>query len=191
MFTYNSVADLYGAMDATRARLRDTLADLSPEQESLRDGEGRWSIGEVVEHLSILDTRIAGLAARFVEKAESEGALREQAGGDIGTIDLSEFAARGAEEKYVAPELVRPAGSVAVSDSLARMDEARDALRLLQPRIEALDLSGHKYPHPAFGPLDLYHWLAVLALHEERHRRQIEVIKQAHGAAPHEASGAA
>jgi hypothetical protein len=52
-------------------------------------------------------------------------------------------------------------------------------LRALQPRIEATDLSAFTYPHPAFGPLNFYQWLALIGLHEQRHLNQIESVLKA------------
>lgn len=187
MFTYNSVAELFEEMDRTRRRLHSTLDGLDAEQENLRDSPERWSIAEIIEHVAIVEGRIAGLAGKVVGKAEAEGAERAGTDAPFTPIDLREIAERGAREKYTAPETAAPAGGVRVADSLARLTESSAALRLLRPRIEALDLSAYKFPHPAFGPLDLYRWLAVLGLHEERHRRQIEGIKNAQ---PSKAGGA-
>jgi hypothetical protein len=69
---------------------------------------------------------------------------------------------------------VRPRGGVAVADSLARLRESRAAFEALRPRIERADLSAATYPHPSFGPLNLYQWLAFVGIHEERHLNQIE-----------------
>jgi hypothetical protein len=45
------------------------------------------------------------------------------------------------------------------------------------------DLRNHFFPHMAFGDLDCYQWLVVLAQHSLRHALQIEEIK-AHPAYP-------
>ena len=42
------------------------------------------------------------------------------------------------------------------------------------------------YPHPTFGPLNLYQWLAFVGIHQSRHRRQIEAAKETLNAAPAE-----
>ena len=62
---------------------------------------------------------------------------------------------------------------------LARMRQSRAGLHALRPRIEATDLASVTYPHPAFGPLNFYQWLALIGLHEERHLRQIQSVLSA------------
>ena len=54
------------------------------------------------------------------------------------------------------------------------MRQTREELHGLAPRIEAIDLSGSAYPHPAFGPLNFYQWLAFIGVHDDRHLGQIE-----------------
>ena len=48
------------------------------------------------------------------------------------------------------------------------------ALLGLRPRIEATDYSHVTYPHPVFGPLNLYQWLAAAEFHECKHLDQIQ-----------------
>jgi hypothetical protein len=179
MLTYNSVAEIFEAIDRTRDGLRGTLDGLSPEQEALRDTPERWSVAEVVEHLAIIEERVGQLAGLVVQKAEGEGSAAKDS---FPTIDLRAAAEQASRQKYEAPEMARPRGGASVADSLARLGRSRAALHALRPRIEALDLTPYPYPHPAFGPLDLYHWLAFIGIHEERHRRQIEGLKNASAA---------
>lgn len=190
MTTYHSVAEIFEAMDKTRERLRGTLAGLSAAEESFRESPDRWSIAEIVEHLAIIEGNVVRLAGKLVGKAEADGAKRASGGGDgeadggngggggrIPPVSLGEIIERATKEKFNAPEAVVPTGGASIADSLARLDQSRDAMRALRPRIEAAELSAYRFPHPVFGPLDLYHWLAVSGLHEERHRRQIEALK--------------
>ena len=181
MLTYHSVAELYEALDRTRERLRRSLEGLGAEAEGFRDAPERWTIAEIVEHLSLVEGSIARLASKILEKVESGGASPAGVAAGDGRrsplVDFGAIAERAAQEKYAAPEKAVPKGGVTLSDSLARLDDSSDTLRALRPRIETLDLSAARFPHPAFGPLDLYQWLAVLSLHEERHRQQIESLK--------------
>ncbi len=183
MLTYTSVTEIFDAIDKTRAGLSAALESASIEHESLRDSPERWSVAEIAEHLAIIEERVGQLTALTLAKAESEGAPRAAEAGRIATIDLRAAAERASREKYQAPEMALPKGGVSIADALARLRASRAALHELRPRIEALDLSEYKYPHPAFGPLNLYQWLAFVGLHEERHRRQIEGLKNSLAAA--------
>lgn len=172
---YHSVAEILEAIDETRARVSARVEGLSHEQEKFRPSPDAWSIAEIVEHLSIIEGQLSRLFAMMVKKAGSAVAPEAQAEGQsFRPVDLSKFVERSLKEKYNAPETVRPSGEVAVADSLDRMRRSRAALHELRPKLESMDLSGATYPHPAFGPLDLYQWLAFVGVHEDRHLRQIE-----------------
>ena len=175
---YESVAEIFEAMDGARQRLHARVEGLSREEEDFRPSSDAWSVAEIVEHLSLIEHQLLQLATMMLTKVESAGLVR--AGGDlrIGPVSLDQFAARAAGEKFQAPESARPRGGVGVADSLAKMRRSREAFHDLRPRMEAVDLTGATYPHPFFGPLDLYHWLVMIGTHEDRHLRQIESVMQ-------------
>lgn len=174
--TYNSVAEILDAIDETRERLRERLAGLSNEQENFRPASGGWSIAEIVEHLAILEARLLGLITVMTSKAEKAGLQRQSDDAHFAPVSLDNIVERSLREKYNAPETVAPQGSISIQDSLERLRESRANLRALQSRLEATDLSGAHYPHPAFGPLDAYQWLVMIGVHEARHLRQIEAL---------------
>lgn len=173
---YHSVGEIFDSIDKTRGRLIERLDGLSAEQENFRPASGGWSIAEIVEHLSILESRLLGLMTVMVNKAEKAGLQRNADSATFNPVSLDEIVARSLKEKYVAPETAQPQGGVSISDSLARLRQSRDSLTQLRPRFEATDLSSARYPHPAFGPLDLYQWLLMIGIHEDRHLRQLEAL---------------
>lgn len=174
--TYNSVAEILDAIDETRGRLSTRLAALSNEQENFRPASGGWSIAEIVEHLAILESRLLGLITVMVSKAEKAAPQPRTEDSNFAPFSLDQIIERSLKEKYTAPETAAPQGGVSVHDSLERLRQSRASLRALQSRLEARDLSGAHYPHPAFGPLDAYQWLLMIGIHEDRHLRQIEAL---------------
>jgi hypothetical protein len=175
---YTTVAEIFDEMDGTRERLNQTLEGLTDEQTHFRPAPERWTIAEIIEHLSMVESQVGKLAQIMLAKAEAGGAPRSAEAGRITPFSLEETATKLREQKFQAPELALPKGGLSVSDALERLRASRELLRSLRPRIEAIDASGLIYPHPVLGPLDLYHWLAVTGMHEERHRRQIEALKK-------------
>jgi uncharacterized damage-inducible protein DinB len=173
---YHSVAEIFDSIDETRERLKERVANLSAEQESFRPSSGGWSIAEIVEHLAILEGRLLGLLTVMVNKAEKAGLQRGPENSQFNPVSLEQIVERSLREKYVAPETAQPQGGVSIQDSLERLRESRASLTALRPRIEATDLSSTRYPHPAFGPLDVYQWLVMIGVHEDRHLRQIEAL---------------
>lgn len=180
---YHSVAEILSSIAETRARFLGRVENLSDEQAALRAAPGSWSIAEIVEHLAVSEPRVRMLLEKLVGKAESDGHARGASGGGgarfPAPVSIAEQVERSRVEKYDAPEAIRPTGGASVKDSLARLREARAAVEQLRPRLERVDGRAVRFPHPAFGPLDLYQWLAFLGMHEERHLRQIESILEA------------
>lgn len=172
---YNSVAEIFDGLDETRGRLNARLAGLTSEQENFRPASGGWSIAEIVEHVAILESRLLGLMTVMVGKVEKAGLPRTE-DSHFNPVSLDQIIERSLKEKYNAPEVAQPQGNIPLNDSLERLRQSRASLRALQPRFEATDLSGAHYPHPAFGPLDLYQWLVMIGVHEDRHLRQLEAL---------------
>ena len=176
---YTSVAQIFEAIDETRERLYKRVEGLTDEQANAHRGENRWSVTEIIEHLAIMEDRLGRMMKMMLAKAEGASKGITGATVRIKPFSLDRFIERSRNEKYTAPEAVRPSGTAAMDDLLARMRNSRQELRALRERIEATELSMFTYPHPAFGPLDFYEWLALIGLHEERHLNQIESVLKA------------
>jgi uncharacterized damage-inducible protein DinB len=174
---YNSVAEIYEANEGALARLSESAEGLSDGQEAFRPSPERWSIAEILEHVSLVEAQVVRLLQMVLHKAEAAGGSRRD-DASFAPVSIKEFVEQAATRKYKAPEMAVPTGVVAVADSLASLRATRDALRELRPRFEQIDCTQLRYPHPAFGPLNLYQWLAFIGIHQTRHRRQIEALKE-------------
>jgi hypothetical protein len=175
---YHSVTEIFDVIDGTRSRIYERVENLSAEQEGLRASADAWSVCEIVEHLSIIEAQLSKMLEMLLAKAEAKAA-QDGAGVEPQPMEpftLDQFIERSTKEKYQAPESIRPGGGLPISKTLERLRASRAGLRRLQPRMEATNLSGALYPHPVFGPLNLYQWLAFIGLHEARHLRQIESL---------------
>jgi hypothetical protein len=115
----------------------------------------------------------------MLTKAEGPSVKSDRTTVEIEPFSLDELVARSRNEKYVAPAAMRPSGTVRLALLLERLRQSRVELLSLRPRIEATDLSAFTFPHPAFGPLNFYQWLAFIGLHEGRHLRQLESVMAA------------
>lgn len=172
---YESIPEIFDSINETRARLIDRMSSLSAEQESTRPNADGWTVAEIVEHLGMVERQIAKLTTLMLMKAETGGApARED--GLIEPVSMDHIIERSSREKYQAPETARPRGGVPVADSLALMRATRESLNDLRPRLAATNLASVRYPHPVFGPLNLYEWLIMIGFHEDRHLRQIEAM---------------
>jgi hypothetical protein len=173
--TYNSVAEIYEDIDDTRARLVGAVEHLTDEEQGFRPSPEKWTVAEIVEHLSVVEGRVARMLGVMLTKLGSEAARAE--GSHFEPVSITEFVERSRTEKYTAPEEILPKGAP-LSDSLARLRDSRAALRDLRERAERIDGTHARFPHPVWGPLDLYQWLAFVGAHEQRHLYQIEALKR-------------
>jgi hypothetical protein len=175
--TYHSVEEIFADIEGTRGRLVRSVEGLGEGQENFRTAPDRWSIADIVEHLSVTEQQSLRLFNSLVRRAEDEGRVRAD-DAPFAPVTIAEQVERTRAEKYTAPEGVRPAGGVPLADSLARLRDSRAALHALRPRIERLDCADSRFPHPIFGLINLYQWLAFIGAHEARHLAQIEALKE-------------
>jgi hypothetical protein len=173
---YKSVAEIFAAIDEMHQRLLSRVSELSAAECGFRLNDGAWSIAEILEHLSIIETQVCALTKKMLERIEASGGVSAQPDLESNPVSMAQYAEHATGKKFQAPKSVRPTGTVPVAESLAAMQRARAGLRALQTHFEAIDLSSATFQHPFFGPLNLYEWLAFIPMHEANHLRQIKAI---------------
>ena len=171
---YQTIADVYAANDKIRERLKKTVENLTDEQVNyLPEGE-RWSVAQIVEHLSLVEDGMTRISRKLLNEAKENGKASD------GSVKISEDflrkAERSREQKLEAPDRVHPKSGQTIAESLAKMEENRKRLNELRPLFESVECSDYKFPHPAFGDLTAHEWLALLGGHEMRHIEQIKRI---------------
>ena len=174
---FNSVGEIFDHIDSTRERLLRAVENLSEEQQGFRPAPDRWSAAQLCEHLAIVEGNMTRLIAKLLGKAEESGASRAE-GAAFAPVTIEEFVERSRAVKLKAPESICPGDAPVLADSLARLRDSRAALHALRPRIERADGQSVRFPHPVWGPLNLYQWLLFIGAHESRHLAQIEALKE-------------
>lgn len=169
---YNNVDEIFSALATTRRRIYEQVEALSDDEAKARPAPDIWSITEIIEHLSISEARMLALVSKLLGQESAAAANADAYGSPISIQVMTERAA----EKFTAPAFTQPTGNVPLAESLAKLRESRAALISLRPRVEARDYSHVTYPHPVFGPLNLYQWLAAIEFHECKHLDQIQTI---------------
>lgn len=175
VMTYHNVAEIITDVEAARTRLCQGVDGLSSVQAGFKSAPDAWSVAEILEHLSKSEKLLVKRFRDSLDQAETAGNGKAQPGG-FEPFSLDNFVERARYEKYKAPQVLVPAGSFSVPDILLELRASRLELLSLRPRFEARDVSRVGFPHPVFGQLNLYQWLAFVGLHEDRHLRQIESV---------------
>lgn len=156
----------------SRERVLGLVEGLSPEQWVFHPAEGRWSIGDCVEHVTRVENRVMGFIGQKLEgpPVEVPASVREKDAALMNVVP-------DRTERRQAPEIARPEGKCTDGGQLlAEFTDTRRKSAQFAAETRA-DLRSYTQHHGAFGELDCYQWLLLLGLHAERHARQIEEIK--------------
>lgn len=171
---YESIDDIYASNASIRDRLKQLVSGLPDESAStLPDGE-KWTIAQIVEHLTMVDEGTTRICSRLLKKAQEENDKGYQG------VDISDgFRTKSREiaaMKVEAPAIVQPSGTRSIADSIGKLDENSERCNELLPLFKSVDGTALKFPHPFFGDISAQEWLALKGGHELRHIKQIERI---------------
>ena len=148
--------ELLRHLDTQHERLRAAVDSIPRPRRDVKPSPDRWSVAEVLEHLSIVETRIERVFSKRLAEARVAGLGPERASSPVvGTIDMDRLLDR--TRRITATEAALPTGKL-------------DA--------DGLALSDVSHPHPVLGPINLYQWIAFVGGHEARHAAQVIELKE-------------
>ncbi len=169
---YESIADIYSANTKIREQFTEVIRGISPDEaKSVPEGE-KWTLEQIVEHVSIVGYGISRICAKLLGAAKQQN--RPSDGSFALSANFGERATVMSGTKAEAPERVHPTGKVSIDESLSLLATSSQAFDSLRSDMETIDLAGQTFPHPFFGDLTAGEWLVMAGLHEGRHAAQIE-----------------
>ena len=164
--------DALAALDASRQALRHTMATIPATARTERPGPDRWSPVEIVEHLSLVETRFSAVVGGKISDALNTG-LGPEAGARTPLPEKIQTMLADRTGKRTAPDAAIPTGSMNEAAAWEAADKARQGFRAAVLSADGLALSGVIHEHPFFGPLNVYQWVELIAAHEMRHVAQV------------------
>ena len=162
--------ELLEYLDEQRSVLKSAFESIPPEMRDRAPGPERWSAANIVEHLAIVEARISKLLSGRIEQDRAGLSAQTSTGPILPTIDYKRMHDRSTRVK--APETALPTGIDAASAWTA-LEDAGSMMRAMLIANDGLALSSVTHPHPRFGVLSVYEWVALLGAHEVRHADQI------------------
>lgn len=173
--------ELLDYLDQQRALLRAAFDAVPPSLRDRAPAPGQWSTAACVEHLSIVGQLVAMRLARHVAEGRAAG-LGPETNTDpiLPQVNVSMVLDRGT--KLNAPDPIQPTG-LSADTAWAAIERAGSALRDAVTAADGLALGSVSWPHPRFGPLTAYQWIAFNGAHEARHAAQIREIAETFAAA--------
>ena len=162
--------ELLAYLDEQRSVLKSSFESVPTEMRDRPPAPERWSAANIVEHLAIVEARISKLLSVRIDEARSGLSAEVRTAPILPTIDYKRMYDRSTRVK--APETAIPTGLDAASAWLA-LENAGAMMRAMLSANDGLALSSVTHPHPRFGLLSVYEWVAFLGAHEVRHAEQI------------------
>ena len=169
-------AELLNLLDENRAALRSAVDAIPSSHREVRPAPDRWSVAEVLEHLSRVEEQLTRLLAAKLAEAKMTGRLEPE--GESGPITDKPDPAiiLDRRRRITAGERVLPRGEMDSAAALVALDQRRAALRDLIVSHDGMALGAVSHPHPVLGVIDGYQWFTFIGLHEARHTAQIRDI---------------
>ena len=168
------IIELVEYLDLQREVLRAAFHDVPPGLRDQSPGPERWSAAAIVEHLAILQPRLAGILSTRIAEARAAGIGPETSFEPLlPTFDLEKVIDR--TTRATAPETGRPKGLTA-SDAWEALERGTPLIREALFSGSDIALNEVMHPHPRFGPLSIYNWVAFAGAHEARHAAQIREL---------------
>lgn len=153
---------------SVRKQTLDQVAGLSDAQWSFKPAEGKWSIAEVIEHLTLTEPGLFGFA--------TSGLKTSAAGPSTMKDDALVAMMKDRSKPAQAPEPFKPSGRWANRDALINEYKARRDADIAWLWETHDDLRG-KFVKFDAGVVDVYQMLLAVPAHNERHLAQIAQIK--------------
>lgn len=159
-------------LTTARVHLEDAVRAVPEGNRDTPSAPGRWSVAQILQHLSIVNSSIARLISKRVADAKAAGLGPDPGTTSIlWTVDVSRMLDR--RESLESPERTKPAEPITAVAAWEALAGADAAIHNAVLEGDGLALDTITFPHTFFGPLNLYQWVAFAAAHEFRHAAQI------------------
>ncbi len=182
------IQELVGYLDWRRAELEKAVSAVPAARREWRPAAGRWSVGEVLEHLTLVETRIGLLLDGRLTAARAAGLGQERDTAPVlPTLDVTRLLDRSAP--LIATEASQPTGTLSADEAWAALEEQRHVFRAMLLAADGLALGDVMIPHPRLGLLNVYQWVLFVGAHEGRHTAQVREIASNDSSSSGSASG--
>ena len=172
-----AVDALWRELEDARAELLREVEEVSQHQSEWRPASNEWSIGEVIDHLTVAEVATGKLTTKLTREAAAGAAPA------VFPHDVTEFAALPipASASANAPESVWPAHGKPIAELIETLKATRARSRQSFDRLAACDPRALRFKHFRLGDLDLAQWWRLAADHDRVHLAQVRDIKRAPG----------
>lgn len=171
------VETLWNALERVRAEVLREAEGLSQRQADWKPGDKDWSVGEIVDHLTIAEIATGKLTTKLTKESEAAGALAPWPADLAALVPLPPDPPGEAN----APQVVWPTAGKPIADLIVTMKATRQRSRQSIEKLATLDPRKLRFKHFRLGDLDLTQWWQLQARHDGVHLAQLRDVKGAPG----------
>lgn len=158
-------------LDVVHQKLMDTVGPLDSEIFMQRPADGVWSVGEIVQHLCLVEERVIKDLKRAIEAEPGRVSFLKR------LIPTSIVSLR--VMKFQAPKVVDPIEVPEKQVAIENYNRARKSLKDLCTTHGKERFRQLVFKHPFLGRIDGTATIGFVGYHEQRHFKQIrEVLKK-------------
>ncbi|HKO60639.1 MAG TPA: DinB family protein [Pyrinomonadaceae bacterium] len=158
-------------LDDVHQKLLDTVTPLDSELFMQRPSDREWSVGEIVQHLYLVEDRVIKDLKRAIDSEPGRVSFVKKL---IPTYIVSLRV-----RKFQSPKAVKPVDVPAKDQVLTNYNVARQSLKELCRSQSRERFKTLVFNHPFLGPIDGTMTVSFVGYHELRHLKQIrEVLKK-------------
>lgn len=169
------LASVIAALDDSRHSLEQAVGDVDPAKRAVRPAPERWSLSEVLEHLSLAEASFTGWIATGIDQAR-QGGLGHEAAERSPLPEAVRTRLADRVNRRTAPERVQPKGEMSAEDAWNAVVEVERRLKDVLVAADGLALNDVIVEHPSLGPFNIYQWVELMAAHRRRHVEQVREI---------------
>jgi hypothetical protein len=160
-----------------RARYIAVVVGLSSVQADFKPSPEVWSATQNTEHLVRAEDGGVNGMWRALEGVRAQAPVWSGEHIHRG-LSIEAVVAKTWQPKETVPEVAAPVWGGSLKYWVAALETRQQVLEAFARELSGVDLESIIYPHPISGPLDIRQRLAFLRFHLDRHRQQVERLKQ-------------
>lgn len=166
--------EIWAENTAVREALWADVQGLTEAQIAFQPAPGKWSIGEILDHLSLSEQSIGRTVSKILQVAAGRGLIGESGSMQVPArpIDLSAY-----NQTAKAPDFVRPSPGRPLDQLLSGLQDSRRRVIEVTRRADGRVVGNVTIPHVRLGELHFYQWLTLEGAHEAKHLEQIRQIR--------------
>ncbi len=162
---------IYSLLSETRTRFVATADAFPAERWRESPADEVWSAAEVVTHTMQVEEAIVAGSKKALAAEPKPIPFLKRFHPPMALASLR-------RQKFKTPIRLDERRIPDKSEYLDRITATRKATLDFIATTADKNLSLYSFPHPAFGPLNLYSWFRLIAYHELRHAKQIREVAE-------------